>query len=199
MKRNMLILASMLCIVFLAGCSKAGTGTVVGSGAGAAVGGIVSAMFPEAGPVVQTGLPLLGAAFGGGIGYYFDSANAEEEQEKAKMIEANKQQQAQAQAYAQTVQQRTRLSAPIVVQLGEQAFRVGNSVDLANLLIRIQPGTQLTVLCKPNNKKTIIEDMKHNGLLQKGAIAKRGDLLQITFEKSNIMAPLSVDEAVKLL
>lgn len=199
MKRITLCLLTVLCVASLCGC-KAGMGTMIGTTLGGIAGGVASAAFPNASPVVQGLAPVAGLALGAGAGYLYDSSVAEEEEIKAKTLEQQKVQQQQAQAYAQNLRENTKLSVPVAIQVaGQPAYRVNNSSELADLLMRVQPGTDIVVLCNAKDKDRVMEDMKVNGLILKGAPGKKGAHVLLNFQKYGSMAPMTLDQAAKLL
>lgn len=200
-KVMMVVLAASMFL--LPGC-KASTGTMLGTALGGAVGGIIPAAVGNASPAVQTIAPIAGAAVGAGIGYMIDSNAAEKEEQQAALKQQQVQQYQQAQQQQQQLQQlqqTTRLSAPVVVVTGNnEGVPARNGAELANVLIRLQPGAQFALLTKKANAGVVTQDMVGNGYVALGAPKPQGQNMLITFQKPNAQAaPMSLDQAAKML
>lgn len=201
--RKVMMLVLMASMFILPGC-KAGMGTMLGTAVGGAVGGIIPAAVGDAAPAVQTIAPIAGAAVGAGIGYMFDSNAAEKEEEELALKQQQVQQYQQAQQQQQQLQQlqqTTRLSAPVVVVTGNnEGVPARNGAELANMLIRIQPGAQFALLTKKSNAYAVKQDMVGNGYVALGAPKPQGQNMLITFQKPAAQAaPMSLDQAAQML
>ena len=120
----------------------------------------------------------------------------EELRRQAQMQQAQMQQ-----AQMQKLQERTQLSAPVALMVGNnQAGVARNGVELANMLIHIQPGATFNLLTKKANVKAVQNDMKANGYIAIGAPTKQGQNTMLVFQKPQQQAaPVSLEQALKML
>jgi len=203
--RNMIIALVLASSLFLVGCgSKTGESAMIGMGIGGAIGGAIVALVPEASLAVQTLAPLGGAAIGGGLGYAFGANQAKKEQAllDAEKLQQQQFQQAQAQeAQRQQLRQSTKLSAPVAIVAGNQTYPARNSVELADLLFQIQPGSQFGLRTKKSNVMAVMGDMSANGYIAVGSPKpQKNGVVQLTFQKpGGQLTPMTMEQADKFL
>lgn len=185
-----------------AGSSNAMQGALGGAGVGGAIGGLASTLIPGSSPVAQAIGTGGGALFGGTVGYLWGKKADTEQQRQQEEAAAKKVQSEQFAQYMERVRKETKLSVPIVVLIAGKGERVNTPSRLAEVLMPVQPGTDISVVCDTKAKDIILQDMKANGLSLKGVPGKVSGAPNRTimlFQKYNVMAPMTAEQAAKLL